>query len=148
MSIQGLVGDIVRNLKKNPAAFIRYVLSGIATIGFYTGVLIVLIEVMELSRGLSVGIGMVLAGLLNYLLVKWLVFRSKRQHHEAAPRYVAVLLGNIGANMGVTWLACDLGSLPYGPVQVLYFTVATITVYFVMRRWVMFQRRPWASDGE
>lgn len=137
-----MFGDLRRRFRNEPAAFVRYLLSGGITVAFYTFLLVLLVEAFEMSPGLSAGIAMVFGGALNYLLNKLMVFRSRRQHVEAAPRYVAVLLANAGANAAVTWLACDLGGLPYGPVQVIYLTVATITVFILMRQWVMSHREP------
>ena len=90
---------------------------------------------------------MLLGGFVNYLLNKWIVFRSTRRHFEAAPRYVIVLLANAGANAAITWAASDVGGLPYGPVQVVYLTVATVMVFLVMRRWVMIRAHRSATDN-
>jgi putative flippase GtrA len=147
LSIREVLGRWYPLLGENPAAFVRYVISGVITIAFYALILVSLVEGLDLARGLAVGIGMVLAGLLNYLLNKWFVFRSGRRHVQAAPRYLAVLGGNIAANMAVTWIASDIAGLPYGLVQVVYVLVATVTVFFVLRRWVMIGGSSAAPDN-
>jgi putative flippase GtrA len=146
LSIQGLIGELSRNWRAHRTTFSLYLVSGGLTLAFYILTLVLLIEVAGLSQGLAAGTAMLLGGVVNYLLNKWVVFRSTRHHFEAAPRYVIVLLANAGANAAVTWLASDVAGLPYGLVQVVYLTAATVTVFLVMRRWVMFRGQPSASD--
>lgn len=132
-----MIGETIINLRENMRPLIRYSASGVATIICYGGVLVLLVEVARLGAGLAAGIAMLLAGTLNYIMVKQVVFRSRRQHQNAAPRYIAVLAANTGVNTVVTWLACDFGGLPYGPVQVLYVSIATIAIFLAMKKWVM-----------
>jgi putative flippase GtrA len=124
-------------IEENSGAFLRYVVSGATTLASYCLVLIALVEVLKIAPWLAAGIATVFAGLINYLLNMWFVFRSDRRHVQAAPRYVGVLAANMGANMAVTWIACDIAGLPYELVQVVYVVVATFTVYLILRRWVM-----------
>lgn len=117
--------------------FVLYLISGGLTLAIYTLILVGLIEVVGVYDGVAAGLAMLLGGTANYLLVRTLVFRSDRRHVEAAPRFVVVLLANAGANAAVTALACDIAGLPYGPVQIVYLAVATVTIYVVMGRWVI-----------
>lgn len=117
--------------------FARYVISGAMTLAIYLLILLALVEFAGLSHGVSAGIAMLLGGIANYLLLKHIVFSSTRRHIEAVPRYFAVLLANAAANAAVTWIASDLGGVPYGPVQVVYLGISTVTIYLVLKKKVM-----------
>ena len=126
--------------KSNWRAFVRYAISGGITLLTYLAILLGLIEVLGTASGIAAGVALLIGGAVNYVLTRSFAFRSDAPHATTMPKYTAVLLANAAGNALVTWLAADQAGIPYPIVQVVYLTVATIAVFFVMKHKVMTSR--------
>ena len=62
-------------------------------------------------------LGYAVGAALNYWLRRRLVFRSRRPHRRALPRYLAVVAAGLGVNAGVVALGTAILALPLVPVQ-------------------------------
>ena len=71
----------------------------------------------------------IVSAVVNYLLNRTMVFKSKEKGHESAWRYAVLALGIWGASTGITWLLEQLG-LPMWLMKL----VVDILLYFVSYR--------------
>jgi putative flippase GtrA len=94
------------------AAFLRYVIVGVAALGIHLVVLRTLLLADACAPWVASAIGFILACAFNYTLQRLWVFRSGRSHAVALPRYAAITIVMLGANTSLFAMLFGLGLPP------------------------------------
>lgn len=117
------------------AQFLTFAACGVAGTAVHYLLLVLLVQLGIAQPTLATTIGFAGGALINYALAWRIVFKTRRPHHEALPRFLAV--AGSGAVLNYLVMATGVAQLgwPYLAVQVAATGLVLIWNFAVNRAW-------------
>lgn len=113
----------------------RFLGAGATAAALHYAVLVGAVEAGLLAPVPASCVGFAAGTALNYGLGRGFVFRSRRRHGEALPRYLAVAAAGLGVNAAVMAAGTALLGLPYLLAQVAATGAALLWHFAAHRLW-------------
>lgn len=122
-----------------PAAFRAAAYAGAGAVGTGCHYLIVVVLVSGLRQPvlMATSVGATFGALVNYILNHQLVFRSKRPHGSALPRYILVAAFGIVLNTAVVAVLLPVFG-HYLPAQLLATAAVLVTGFLLNYQWTFY----------
>ncbi len=114
--------------------FMRFSAVGVFGAVAHYGVLILAVEAAGLSAVVGSMLGAVSGAAVNYALARLFVFRTRRSHVSAIPRFFLTAAGSAALNGAAMALLVPGLGLPYLPAQVAVTGVLVLVNYVASRR--------------
>lgn len=110
-------------------------LTGLAATGIQYLILHLLVVTVHARPPLASAVGYATSALMNYFIIRRLVFRSNRRHLQALPRFVAV--ASVGLTLNTFSMALVLDYLP------IHYLLAQVMATMVVFAWNFLANRFW-----
>lgn len=120
--------------------FLRFAVMGALGVLVQYAILILQVDGLQWPVVLASVVAYAVGAIANYMLNYYFTFRSARRHHEAMPRFFAVVLIGLAMNTLIVFYTVETLHLYYLLGQML----ATVMVLF----WNFWASRRWAFDAD
>lgn len=115
--------------------FLRFASVGVVGTTVHYSVLLVLVELLNISVLVATAAGFVLGALTNYILNYHFTFNSRKKHSDAMTKFFAVALMGLGLNQVIMWVAVGILFINYLLSQVVATLVVLFFNYLANRSW-------------
>ncbi|WP_428818681.1 GtrA family protein [Microbulbifer sp. MCCC 1A16149] len=118
----------------------RFALVGGFATALQYGLLVAMVEVLDVFAVLASALSFCCSALANYLLNYYLTFQGGVQHRRALPRFV--LVAALGLTINTLCFSLALAVAPYLLAQVVA-TLVTLVVNFVLHHFWIYREPEW-----
>jgi putative flippase GtrA len=113
--------------------FVKYVVSGAASVALQFGFLFLFVDLCRLDPTLSSTLAYLFATIFLYLMLYNWAFKSDNKHHVVATKYAFTSISMLGLNFYIFWLLNERHEIWYIYSQLIASTIVALVNYVINR---------------